>query len=68
MKAIVYDGYGRADDLRLGEVPQPTIGERDVLVRVRAASVNPYDWHLLTGLPYVGRLHFGQGWPRWIVS
>jgi NADPH:quinone reductase-like Zn-dependent oxidoreductase len=52
----------------LGDVPPPTMGGRDVLVRVRAASVNPYDWHLLTGLPYVGRLHFGQGWLRWIDS
>jgi len=64
VKAIVYDGYGSPDVLVLRDVPMPAIGERDVLVRVRAASVNPYDWHLLTGLPYVGRLHFGLTRPK----
>jgi len=64
MKAIVYSGYGSADILRLEEIPEPQVGEDDLLVRVKAASVNPYDWHLLTGLPYIGRMHFGWFGPK----
>jgi len=64
VKAIVYDRYGSPEVLRLRDIPEPTIGGREVLVRVRAASVNPYDWHLLTGLPLVGRLHFGLSRPK----
>lgn len=60
MKAVVQDGYGSADVLRLGELDRPPCGEREVLVRVRAAGVEPGVWHLMTGLPYLVRL-FGFG-------
>jgi len=55
MKAIVRDRYGSPDVLHLEDVPNPTPGEKDVLVRVRAASINPYDWHFLRGLPLFAR-------------
>ncbi|PNI08708.1 NAD(P)-dependent alcohol dehydrogenase [Arthrobacter sp. AFG7.2] len=60
MKAIVQDIYGTADVLGLREVPRPVPGEREVLVRVRAAGVDQGVWHLMTGLPYLIRL-FGFG-------
>ena len=60
MKAIVQDIYGTADALGLREVPRPVPGEREVLVRVRAAGVDQGVWHLMTGLPYLIRL-FGFG-------
>ena len=64
MRAIVYDKYGPPDVLELKEIDQPTVKDDDVLVRVRAASLNPYDWHFMTGLPYVARLSFGLLKPK----
>lgn len=43
MKAIRYDSYGSPDVLRLEEVDQPPVGDHDLLVRLRAASINPQD-------------------------
>lgn len=68
MAAIVQDEYGAAPEevLCLGEIDQPTIGERDVLVRVRAASVDRGTWHLMAGLPYPVRLAgFGVRRPKY---
>ena len=56
MRAVVRDIYGSPDVLRLEDVPVPTVGAGDVLVRVRATSVNDYDWHLLTGHPFLNRV------------
>lgn len=56
MKAIVFDRYGAPDVLELREIDKPRIRKDEVLVRVRAASVNPYDWHFLTGKPYIMRM------------
>ena len=57
MKAIVQDRYGPPDDvLELREIDQPVIGDDEVLVRIRAASVHPDVWHVVTGRPYVLRL------------
>jgi NADPH:quinone reductase-like Zn-dependent oxidoreductase len=64
MRAIVYQKYGSPEVLRLTEVERPNPSDDEVLIRVRAASVNPYDWHLLTGLPYVARLQFGLLKPK----
>jgi NADPH:quinone reductase-like Zn-dependent oxidoreductase len=43
VKAIVYKRYGPPDVLRYEEIEKPTVGDNEVLIRVRAASVNPYD-------------------------
>jgi NADPH:quinone reductase-like Zn-dependent oxidoreductase len=59
VKAIVIDRYGTPDVLRLAEVDAPVPGDGEVLVRVRASSVNPYDWHYLTGRPNLFRPAFG---------
>jgi NADPH:quinone reductase-like Zn-dependent oxidoreductase len=64
MKAIVRDTYGPPKRLRLEEVDQPALSDDSVLVRVRAASVNPYDWHLLRGRPYLIRLSEGLRRPK----
>lgn len=63
MKAIIQDRYGTPEDLRLGEVPRPEPGEDDVLVRVRAASMHPDVWHVVTGTPRVLRI-MGGGFRR----
>jgi NADPH:quinone reductase-like Zn-dependent oxidoreductase len=67
MKAIVNNEYGSPDDLKLQEIDKPVIGDDGVLVRVRAASVNPYDWHMMRGLPYLVRLSEGVRRPKNIV-
>ena len=64
MQAIINHEYGPPEDLKLQELEKPTIGEDSVLVRVRAASVNPYDWHVLRGLPYLVRLSEGLRRPK----
>jgi NADPH:quinone reductase-like Zn-dependent oxidoreductase len=56
MKAIVQDRYGSPDQLRLEDVDEPVPADNEVLVRVRAASVNARDWHLMRGDPYLARL------------
>ena len=55
MKAIVYRRYGSPDVLRLEDVDKPVVKDGDVLVRVHAAALNPLDWHLLRGKPYIVR-------------
>ncbi len=56
MKAIVYHNYGSPDVLRLEEVEKPVPNDHQVLVRVRAASVNPLEWHYMRGTPYLARI------------
>lgn len=62
MKAITQDRYGSADVLRMQEIDTPVITDDEVLVRVRAASVNPLDWHIMRGRPWLVR--FSSGWRR----
>jgi NADPH:quinone reductase-like Zn-dependent oxidoreductase len=64
MKAIVYREYGSADVLKLEEVPKPTPGENEVLIRVHAAAVNPLDWHFMRGVPGFLRLFTGLRRPK----
>jgi len=56
VKAMTQDRYGSADVLALDEIDKPTVGEDEVLIRVRAAGVGPDVWHLITGRPYLVRL------------
>lgn len=56
MKAIVQDRYGSPDVLTFSDVDEPVPEANEVLVRVRAASVNAYDWHVMRGDPYIARL------------
>ncbi len=64
MKAIVRRKYGSPDVLRLEETEKPAVGDDDVLIQVRAASVNPYDWHLIRGVPSPIRLMTGLRRPK----
>jgi NADPH:quinone reductase-like Zn-dependent oxidoreductase len=56
VKAVVYDSYGSPDVLALREIDQPVVRDDQVLLRIRAASLNAADWHLMRGLPYLVRL------------
>ncbi|MFD5318132.1 NAD(P)-dependent alcohol dehydrogenase [Streptomyces sp. NPDC127098] len=64
MKAVVQDRYGSPDVLEVRDVATPVPGDHEVLVRVRAASVNALDWHFMRGDPYVMRLGVGFRGPR----
>ena len=64
MKAVVYYNYGSPDVLKLEEMEKPAVGDNEVLLRVRAASVNPLDWHFMRGTPYVVRLMAGLRQPK----
>jgi NADPH:quinone reductase-like Zn-dependent oxidoreductase len=55
MKAIVHYDYGSPDVLRLEETEKPVCSEDQALVRVRAVSLNPVDWHYMRGTPYLLR-------------
>ena len=59
MTAVTYCEYGGPESLEIEEVEKPVPGEDEVLVRVRAVSLNPYDVHFLHGTPFVMR--FGSG-------
>ncbi|HEV8608476.1 MAG TPA: NAD(P)-dependent alcohol dehydrogenase, partial [Thermoanaerobaculia bacterium] len=59
MKAIVYRRYGSPDVLQLEDLDKPSPEDGEVLIRVRAASVNPVDRHLMRGQPYVVRFAMG---------
>lgn len=64
MKTIVYDKYGSPDVLQLREINKPVTGDDAVLVRIRAAAANPYDWHFMRGEPYFMRLFIGLRRPK----
>lgn len=64
MRAVLQTRYGSPDVLCLADVPRPTIGDGEVLVRVRAAAVNHADWVYTTGTPLIGRLAFGLRAPK----
>jgi NADPH:quinone reductase-like Zn-dependent oxidoreductase len=56
MRAVLQERFGSPETLSVREVPDPAPGEHEVLVRVRAASVNARDWHAMRGDPYLARL------------
>ncbi len=64
MQAVTRSRYGGAEVLEVREVDRPTPEEGQVLIEVRAASLNALDWHLLTGTPYFLRLINGLRAPK----
>ena len=64
MKAIVRERYGSPDVLKLRDIDRPVIDDDGVLVRVRAASINAYDWHMMRGRPSLVRLMTGLRKPK----
>jgi NADPH:quinone reductase-like Zn-dependent oxidoreductase len=64
MQAIVYRRYGPPSILQLAEIARPTPTGNEVLIRVRAACVNPLDWHYLRGTPYGIRFMTGLRKPK----
>src|SRR5205807_2913158 len=64
MKAIVRERYGSPDVMELADTEKPAVDDDRVLVRVRAASVNAYDWHMLRGQPFLVRISEGLRRPK----
>jgi NADPH:quinone reductase-like Zn-dependent oxidoreductase len=64
MRAIVQNGYGPTDVLRLTRMARPEIADSEVLLRVHAAGLDRGTWHLMTGRPYLLRLVCGLRRPR----
>ena len=64
MKAATYTRYGPPDVVQIADVEKPTPKDNEVLLKVCAASVNPYDWHFLRGTPYFVRISTGLGKPK----
>jgi NADPH:quinone reductase-like Zn-dependent oxidoreductase len=64
MKAMVQRRYGQPDVLTLEDADPPAVDDGGILVRVKAASVNPYDWHHVTGTPYIVRASAGARAPK----
>ncbi|MHB1129067.1 MAG: NAD(P)-dependent alcohol dehydrogenase [Ilumatobacteraceae bacterium] len=64
MRAVVRNTYGPPDVLEFEEIDKPDLADDGVLVRVRAASINPVDWYGLTGRPYVARMQSGLRKPK----
>ena len=67
MRAFVSNRYGSPDVMKLGEVDRPEVTAESALVRVRATSVNAFDWHMLRGKPYLARLGEGLRSPKTTV-
>ena len=55
MKAVVYTNYGSPDVLEIRDIKKPVPNDDQVLIKVRAASINPLDWHFMEGTPYIMR-------------
>jgi NADPH:quinone reductase-like Zn-dependent oxidoreductase len=64
MKAFIYERYGPPERLRMAQVDKPVEGVGEVLVKVRAASVNAADWHVLRGKPLFSRATLGLLRPK----
>ena len=64
MKTIVQDEYGSPDVLKLWDIGKPETKDNEVLVHVHAAGVNPGDWAIMSGLPYIARPVYGLRKPK----
>jgi NADPH:quinone reductase-like Zn-dependent oxidoreductase len=67
MKAYVNTEYGPSSVMQLQEVEKPTPGSQEILVKVKATSVNPADWHMMRGEPIVARASFGWSKPNYKI-
>ena len=64
MKAAVRDRFGPPEVVEIREIDKPVPEDEEVLVRVRATSLNLGDWYAVTGRPYAGRVAMGLGKPK----
>lgn len=64
MRAAVYARYGPPEVVQITDVEKPVPNDDEVLIKVRAASVNPYDWHFMRGTPYPIRIAAGLRNPK----
>lgn len=64
MKAITFRKYGGPEVLQLETVEVPPIGDNEVLIKVRAVSINSWDYELLRGIPLANRFMFGLTRPK----
>jgi len=64
MKAVIQDTYGSPEVMELRDIDKPEIGDNEVLIGVRAAGVNPADWAIMSGFPYVARPVYGLRKPK----
>ena len=64
MKAVVYANYGSPDVLEIRDIKKPVPNDDQVLIKVRAASINPLDWHFIEGTPYIMRIGVGLRKPK----
>lgn len=64
MRAVAHERYGSAQKLSIKDAVRPTCGPDEILVAVRSVSVNPYDWHNMTGTPLPVRLSGGLTRPK----
>jgi len=64
MKAAVYTRYGPPDVVQITDIEKPVPKDNEVLIKVRAASVNPLDWHFMRGTPYLVRIMAGLRKPK----
>src|ERR1700693_315143 len=64
MKAIIRSAYGASDVVKLVDVDKPAPADDQLLIKVRAAAVNPLDWHLMRGTPYLMRVALGLPRPK----
>jgi NADPH:quinone reductase-like Zn-dependent oxidoreductase len=64
MKALVQDRFGGPETLLVKDIPVPRPADDELLVRIRAASINSLDYRFMRGTPLMGRLLFGFGLRR----
>jgi len=64
MKAAVYTRYGPPEVVQITDVEKPVPKDNEVLIKVRAASLNPLDWHFMRGTPYAVRIIAGLRRPK----
>lgn len=67
MKAIILDHYGPPEGMKIQEIPRPAPKEHEVLVKVRASSVNAADWHVMRADPFLVRLAYGLLKPKYKI-